>query len=92
MLVARVPKFSGAKINVAGSSFMININSIAKAANEPGVIKGILMFFQILKFDAPRVLADSPSLGLICNRTGFKTPIETGRNKIRYPIQRIVMV
>ncbi len=90
--VASVLKLSGARISVAGNSFIIRIKTKINAPVIPGVIDGMLIFCHILKFDAPKLFADSSSFGFICDITGLIIPIATGMNKIIYPIDNKIIV
>ena len=90
--VAKVLKFRGERIRVAGNSFIIKINTMANAPVNPGIIAGKLIVFQILKFDAPKIFADSSIFGFICESIGLITPMETGMKRIRYPMDNRTIV
>ena len=84
MDVDRVLNPIGARIRLAGSSFIVRRNTSAAPASSPDRKRGSVIDCSACVGVFPRLLAASSILGLICRSETRIAPTEAGRNNITY--------
>ena len=81
--VASVLKPGGLKINVAGSSFIVNRKTRPEPANIPRNARGRVIRRKDCKEDFPKLREASSSRGLICNKAAWVLPPLAERKSTR---------